>query len=200
MINTRIFIVLFVVSAVAGILGGIFADVLFSKSERKLIKEFYEIENAAYVSPHSIRKHMGDDSIVLVDLRSMEEYETAHIVEAVSIPAYKNPNESAYEDTERIVNKFRNLIAKDTDRDIVVYCYSMPCMTGRKVGQMLAEHGIYVKHLGIGWQEWRYYWNLWNHDGEDPVDPADYIASGSEPGIFTGKGGRACPIGGDFGC
>ncbi|MBI2048251.1 MAG: rhodanese-like domain-containing protein [Parcubacteria group bacterium] len=200
MINTRIFIVLFVVSAVAGILGGIFADVLFSKSEHKLIKEFYEIENAVYVSPHSIRKHMGDDSIVLVDLRSMEEYETAHIVGAVSIPAYKNPNESAYGDTERIVNKFQNLIAKDTDRDIVVYCYSMPCMTGRKVGQMLAEHGIYVKHLGIGWQEWRYYWNLWNHDGEDQVDPADYIASGFEPGIFTGKGGRACPIGGDFGC
>ena len=59
---------------------------------------------------------------------------------------------------------------------------------------------VYVKHLGIGWNEWRYYWNKWNHDGETQVTPADYIASGSEPGEFVGEGGTACPLGGDFGC
>jgi len=37
-------------------------------------------------------------------------------------------------------------------------------MTGRKIGKMLAEKEIYVKHPNIGWNEWRYYWNLWNHE------------------------------------
>lgn len=81
-----------------------------------------------------------------------------------------------------------------------MYCYSGPCMTGRKIGKMLADQGIYVMHLGIGWQEWRYYWNLWNHDGETKVNPSDYIWSGPERGVFVGEGGEACPIGGEFGC
>lgn len=189
-----------VVGLVAGAVGGIFGDNIIPKSENQLIKEFYEVENAVHVSPHGVRKHIADDTTLLVDLRSQEEYETEHIVGAVNVPAYKNPNESAYGDVERIVRGFKKIIVENPEKEIVVYCYSMPCMTGRKVGKMLADHGIYVKHLGIGWQEWRYYWNLWNHDGEKKVNPADYVASGPEPGVFEGKGGSACPIGGEFGC
>lgn len=200
MSNKNIVIVSVLLAVLAGGAAGYFGGQVFAKNDNQLIKEFYEVENAVHVSPHGVRKHMGDGSTLLVDLRSQEEYETEHIVGAVSVPAYKNPNESAYGDVERIVNGFRAIIAANPDKDIVVYCYSMPCMTGRKVGKMLAEHGIYVKHLGVGWQEWRYYWNLWNHDGEDPVNPADYVASGPEPGVFTGEGGSACPIGGEFGC
>lgn len=49
-------------------------------------------------------------------------------------------------------------------------------MTGRKVGKMLAKEGIYVKHLGIGWNEWRYDWKSWNHPHEwDITNPMDYI-------------------------
>lgn len=49
-------------------------------------------------------------------------------------------------------------------------------MTGRKVGKTLAEEGIYVRHLGIGWNEWRYDWKSWNHPHEwDTTDPMDYI-------------------------
>ena len=73
-------------------------------------------------------------------------------------------------------------------------------MSGRKIGKMLTEYDIYVKHLGIGWQEWRYYWNLWNHDGETPVNPANYIISGLEPGEFSELDISGCVLGGDFGC
>ena len=190
----------FIAGAVASVAVFFALEKIFPQNENRLIKEFYEIENAVHVSPHSVRKHMGDPDVVLVDLRSQEEYETAHIVGAASIPAYKDPATSAYGDVERIVGSFAELVQKNPDKDIVVYCYSMPCMTGRKIGLMLAEHDIYVKHLGIGWSEWRYYWNLWNHDGEKKVNPEDYIASGKEPGVFVGEGGEACPIGGDFGC
>ena len=170
--------------------------------EEKLIKEYYAVENAVLVSPHGFRKHMGEETnTILVDTRSAEEYSTAHITGAVNIPAYATPDRSDYGAVDRIVGSFKKLQAENPGKDIIVYCYSTPCMTGRKIGKMLTEHGIYVKHLGIGWSEWRYYWNMWNHDGETPVNPEAYITSGPEPGMLnvdlTGKG---CPIEGEFGC
>ena len=161
----------------------VFGIISYQKpSQEDLIREFYDIENAVYVSPHGLRQKMSKgetDNYVLVDLRSAEEYEKEHIVTAINIPAYKDPDTSAYEEKERIINAFKDL---PKNKEIIAYCYSIPCMTARKIGKMLAENDIYVKHLGIGWNEWRYFWNLWNHDGETPSKMEDYIAKGKEPG------------------
>ncbi|OGD30076.1 hypothetical protein A3A25_02865 [Candidatus Azambacteria bacterium RIFCSPLOWO2_01_FULL_46_26] len=170
-------------------------------TNEELIKDFYLTENAVHVSPHSLRTKMmkgqtGD--YVLVDLRSQEEYEREHIITAVNIPAYKDPNTSAYDEKDRIIGAFRAL---PKDKDVIVYCYSTPCMTGRKIGKMLAENGIYVKQLGIGWNEWRYVWNLWNHDGEAPTNVLDYVVSGKEPGVPKGIKELPSPCGeGDLSC
>ena len=176
-----------IISSVIGAIVGSYATFILQKNQKitdeDLIKEFYEVENAVYVSPHSLRKKMSEGKIndyILIDLRSREEYEKEHIITAINIPAYKDPNTSAYDEQERILNAFRQL---SENKEIIVYCYSMPCMTGRKIGKMLAENNIYVKHLGIGWNEWRYFWNLWNHDSETPTKVEDYIASGKEPGV-----------------
>lgn len=190
-----------VFGAIAGALASYLVLNYIPESQERLIKNFYLTENAVHVSPHSIRKLIdkGDNSFVLVDLRSQQEYEKEHIIGAVSIPAYKDPDTSAYGDVERIVSEFSKL---PKDRDIIVYCYSMPCMTGRKIGKMLTEHGIYAKHLGIGWNEWRYYWNSWNHEHEwANTNVKDYIFKGKEPGTAKIKSNStACPIQGDFGC
>lgn len=166
----------------------------------ELIKEFYDVENAVYVSPHSLRRQMdkGEQNYILVDLRSSQEYEKEHIISAINIPAYKDPNTSAYEEKDRIISEFKKL---SQDNDIIVYCYSMPCMTGRKVGKMLSDNSIFVKHLGIGWNEWRYFWTMWNHEHEwNSTRPEDYIMSGKEPGTpqrkelpsSCGEGELAC--------
>ncbi len=155
------------------------------RTEESLIREFYDVENAVHVSPHGVRKDMskGAGNYILVDLRSQEEYETEHIRGAVSIPAYRDKDTSDYGAVERIVNSFKALVDGNHGKDIIVYCYSMPCMTGRKVGKILSDNGIYVKHLEVGWNEWRYYWNLWNHPHEwNETDVMDYVVSGSEPG------------------
>lgn len=198
---------IFIAGIVIGaVVGGAASFMLASYQEHatnRLIEDFYLTENAVHVSPHSLRKMMdkGDSSFVLVDLRSQQEYEQEHIIGAISIPAYKDPDTSAYGDVERIVGEFSRL---PEDKDIIVYCYSMPCMTGRKIGKMLAEHGIYVKHLGIGWNEWRYYWTLWNHEQEwNRTSATDYVTSGSEPGtpkIKINTTSTSCPIEGAFGC
>lgn len=171
-----------------------------SPSREERIHEFYAVENAVLVSPHSLRKKIaqGDTSFTLVDLRSREEYEREHIVGAVSIPAYADPDTDAYDEVDRIVAAFRAL---PQDTPIIVYCYSMPCMTGRKVGLMLAEHGIFVQHLGIGWNEWRHFWQLWNHEHEwDTTRVTDYIASGPEPGTYSGPFDLNPCTEGRFGC
>lgn len=179
-----------VISTLVGAITGSLVTYGFLQHKRptsqKLISDFYLTETAVYISPHTLRKRMdkGEANYALVDVRSAQEYEKEHIVGAISIPAYKDPNTSMSleiekEERERIITAFQNL---GKEKEILVYCYSMPCMTGRKIGKLLAENGIYVKHLGVGWNEWRYFWNLWNHDGETPTKVEDYVVSGKEPG------------------
>lgn len=177
---------------VGGIVGSAFTLISIRQPNIKekpttedLIKEFYLVENAVHVSPHGLRGKMdkGDTSFILVDLRSPQEYENEHIIGAINIYAYKDPNTPVYEEKERIISAFRAL---PKDKDIIVYCYSTPCMTGRKIGKILAENDIYAKHLGIGWNEWRHFWTSWNHEHEWRTTRAeDYIAKGKESGVPT---------------
>lgn len=168
-----------------------------------LISEYYRIENAVSVSPHGLRGKMdkGDQSYLLVDLRSAEEYEEEHIIGAVNVPAYSDRYTSAYGEVDRIVNSFKELKLEYPERDIIVYCYSTPCMTGRKIGGILAEHGVYVKHLNIGWYDWRHDWNSWNHEHEWETDKVeDYIWTGTEAGEPKQSAEFNPCTEGEFGC
>ena len=176
----------------------------YHPSDAQLMKEWHAAEVAVHVSPHHIRKGMdkGDSSFVLVDLRSGVEYEREHIIGAVNVPAYSSPFKSAYGDVERIVSGFKAIQAEHPGKDIVVYCYSIPCMTGRKIGKLLSEFDISVQQLGVGWNEWRYFWTMWNHEHEwNVTNVEDYVISGSKPGVPIKKvNSTGCPIGGEFGC
>ncbi|MCR4323228.1 MAG: rhodanese-like domain-containing protein [Candidatus Azambacteria bacterium] len=183
---------IFISAIIAGIAGSAVTLIFIRQpnpvttpTAKELIKEFYLAENAVHVSPHGLRGKMdaGDQSYILVDLRSPEEYTKEHIIGAINIYAYKDPYTPVYEDKERIVEGFRTL---PKDKDIIVYCYSTACMTGRKIGKLLAENDIFVKQLGIGWNEWRHFWTLWNHEHEWRTTRAeDYITKGTDPGVPT---------------
>lgn len=192
-----------ITTLIVGLLGGLAGAYIMShqtKDTQSLIADFYATENAVHVSPHGLRKKIqeGKSDFVLVDLRSAQEYEKEHVVGAINIPAYSDPDHSAYDDVERIVSAFESL---PEGKSIVVYCYSMPCMTGRKIGAMLTKHNIYVQHLGIGWNEWRHFWTLWNHEHEwATTKVADFVASGKEPGSFKGTPVITPCTEGEFGC
>lgn len=188
MLRDRWFVV-FLSGIVLGALGlSIVQQIMIGAArDQDLISEYYRIENLIHVSPHSLRSKMakGEGSFILVDLRSAEEYASEHIIGAVNIPAYKDKYTSAYDEVDRVVTSFATLRERFPERDLIVYCYSTPCMTGRKIGQLLAEHDIYVKHLNIGWYEWRHAWETWNHEHEWTVDRVeDYIWRGAEPGTL----------------
>ena len=65
------------------------------------------------------------------------------------------------------------------------------------------ENDIFVKELGVGWNEWRYDWNMWNypHEWETTV-VEDYVASGIEPGVYRGVEAlpEGCSANRDLGC
>ena len=205
--NTKIQFILIAILTGA-VAGGITACLVLkfhsdTDTKEELIADFYATETAVLVSPHGLRGKMdkGINNFVLVDVRSEEEYAEEHIIGAVNIPAYSDRYTSAYGDVERIVDSFQEL-RDGTEVDIIVYCYSVPCMTGRKVGNMLAENGIYVKELGIGWNEWKYDWTGWNHPHEwETTIPEEYTATGTEPGTpILRKDREVCPIDNELGC
>jgi rhodanese-related sulfurtransferase len=204
-IHEHVFLAIIIGILAGGITAYVVVEFKFNQEPTKeeLIKEFYDVESATHVSPHGLRKHLGeDDSIVIVDLRSQEEYEEEHIVTALNVPAYKDRDHSDYGAIDRIVSSFKKIQQENPNKDIIVYCYSIPCMTGRKVGKILADNGVYVKHLGVGWNEWRYHWELWNHPHEwEKTNVEDYISSGPEPGeVESDLIGSGCPIEGGLGC
>ena len=178
---------------------------LSQQKDSQLRTQFYRSEVATLVSPHGLRKDIakGKDDFVLVDVRSEEEYGAEHIIGALNVPAYSDPDTSAYGDVERIVREFETIRSENSDKDVIVYCYSTACMSGRKIAKMLADHGIYVRELGIGWNEWRYDWNAWNHPHEwDITHVEDYIYSGDEPGEYSGFEGidDGCSLSENFDC
>jgi len=174
-------------------------------TQSQRIYDYYHTEVATLESPHGIRKAIakGSRDFILVDVRSQQEYEQEHIVGALNVPSYSDPDTSAYNEVDRIVNGFKDIIKQYPDRDIIIYCYSSSCMSGRKIGRMLSEHGIYAKELGIGWNEWRYDWNMWNYPHEwETTDVMDYVFSGVEPGEYSGFDGvlEGCSLSAEFNC
>ena len=98
------YIIIFAVitAAIIGALVGSFTTVSLLSSKKPAVKdlidEYYQTENAVHVSPHSLRKKMdkGEDDYTLVDLRSSQEYEKEHIIGAINIPTYKDPDNEVW--------------------------------------------------------------------------------------------------------
>lgn len=121
-------------------------------SENEKIASFYAHEVATKISPHGLRKKMaeGNTPFILVDVRSEEEYIDEHIIGAINIPAYIDKENSKHTDKERIILDFTKLKKENPYKDIIIYCYSYTCMTGKKIGHLLATNNIFVQELGVG--------------------------------------------------
>lgn len=150
-----------------------FAD--YRKDDWK--RNYYESEVATLQSPHGLRLSIdrGEDLFLIVDVRTPDFYEAGHIVGAINIPGDLGGPE--------LLEQFRQLEANNRGKQIVTYCYSTSCMNGRKIGEFLAENGVFVKELTIGYNEWAQVPELWNYPNE-VYDISDYIVTGSEPGEY----------------
>ena len=145
-------------------------------TETDLRNSYYKSEVATLVSPHSLREliHHGENPYVLVDVREYEDYLRGHIVGSINIV----PGDG-------MVKSFKELQETYKGKEILIYCYTQVCLRGRKVGKELIKNGISVKELGIGYNEWEFFWKEWNYDNEwASINIRDYIRRGKEPGFY----------------
>ncbi len=134
-------IALLLIGAIAGVLvSGTNAGA--TPTENKLITEYYAAEVAAGMSPSEYVQalHAGVSIATLVDLRTKEAYAAGHLAGAISLPVDQMTN-------TQIIQAFSQL---PNDKPVVTYCYSSYCMLSRKLGNFLAENGLFVKHLTAG--------------------------------------------------
>lgn len=153
---------------------GLLVHTVYFPSEDRLKTLHYGSETATLVSPHSLREELahGEQKYVLVDTRDRESYERGHIITAINV-----------EPGPQMVEKFRMLQEENSGKEILIYCYTEVCMRGRKVGNELAKHGIHVRELGIGFNEWKNFWREWNYENEwEGIVMDEFIAIGSDPG------------------
>lgn len=98
-----------------------------------------------------------DQSYILIDVRSKKEYEKSHIRGAVQLSESKK---------------------LDSKKTIIVYGNTQYSDETKNVASELAEKGLKVKQLAIGWNEWRHFRNLWVPDNKwAEIDVNDFIVS-----------------------
>ncbi|WP_149472769.1 ArsR/SmtB family transcription factor [Oceanobacillus polygoni] len=91
------------------------------------------------VSLSELQNKMEKGEVLLLDVRPKEEYETAHIPGAVSMPI------------EELSEKLSSL---PTDRDVVAYCRGPYCLISAKAVELLKEKGVPAYRLESGVQDW----------------------------------------------
>lgn len=147
------------------------------KTGDELRADFYNVETASLVSPHTMRLKMdsGEVDFVLIDVRAAADYEKGHIRGAINIP---------FDGSEEAIDKVRQALQdgkKERRGYGIIYCYSYACMLGAKTGKELSAHGISVKELSVGYNDWELQHKVWNNPGE-VYDINDYIVTGDQPG------------------
>ena len=83
---------------------------------------------------------LGQDSIVVLDVRPDREYKAGHIPGAVSIPLAELPDRMAE------INK---------EHELIVYCRGPYSTLSDQAVQLLQATGYDVKRLALGFPEWR---------------------------------------------
>jgi rhodanese-related sulfurtransferase len=182
--SQKLFLACGFIGAVVGILVFSAASALLSKSNADVFREFYATETAVSVSPsdYLYELRLGNQTGILVDLRTPEEYKAGHMVTAVNIPAGQM-------DTAQLIAAFSKLPRNST---AINYCYSSYCMLSKNVGKALSDNGILAKHLTAGWLE-------------IARDYGAYVVNGTAPGTLSADqkiNPFACDptLGGEFGC
>lgn len=123
-----------------------FLNSLYDLSEKQLIEvqhikeqflgQFSDVEG---VTMEELAMRMEKGEVTLLDVRPRDEYETAHIPGAVSVPI------------EELAEQLSLLPA---DSKIVAYCRGPYCLMAVRAIELLQAHGFKARHLDKSVHDW----------------------------------------------
>lgn len=92
------------------------------------------------VSFAELERMIGEQNVLLLDVRPADEFESGHISGALSIP---------YED---LIARLKDLTA---EKEIIAYCRGPFCMLADEAVKRLKEHGYTARRLDGNYPEWK---------------------------------------------
>lgn len=102
------------------------------------------LDDVDEVSREELLERLAEESVVLLDVRPVEEYDAGHIPGARSLPFGR----IASEDAERVLEGLAG-------REIVAYCRGAWCVMAHDAVRLLRERGTDARRLEDGMLEWR---------------------------------------------
>lgn len=109
------------------------------RRDAKKAEKFFADKLAFTLGPVELKRMLEDKKVKLIDVRAKEDFDEAHIPEAISIPK-----------TE-LKDKL-NMLSKDDVH--VVYCYNQQCHLAAAAAFTLALNGYFAMELEGGFNVW----------------------------------------------
>lgn len=107
---------------------------------REVVRDYYDDPNALEaVDAATLRARLEAGDVVLLDVRPPDEYASAHVAGAVSIPI---------DELERRLSEIPR------DRQVVAYCRGPYCLYSRQAVERLRAEGFAAFRMEEGVQEW----------------------------------------------
>ena len=92
------------------------------------------------VSLENLEQMIGNENVLLLDVRPAIEFEFGHITGAISIPM------------NELIAKMKDIA---TDKEIIAYCRGPFCVLADEAVKLLKEQGYHVRRLDEGYPEWK---------------------------------------------
>ena len=108
---------------------------------REILRQYFaEPESLEPVGAAELLQRLGDDQVLVLDVRPEDEYASGHIPGAISLPV---------DEIER------RLAELPRDREIVAYCRGPSCVYALRAVDILRGHGFAARRLEEGLPDWR---------------------------------------------
>lgn len=101
--------------------------------------DFFAEKLAFTLGPVELQHMLAENKVKLIDVRAKEDYDEAHIPEAISIPK------------SELAERMSQLSNKDVH---VIYCYNQQCHLAAAAALTLAKQGYSVMELEGGFNTW----------------------------------------------
>lgn len=119
-----------------------FAQAHLGELQKIMIASLSSTEALEHVSRKELFLRAKNNEIILIDVRPHDEFETAHLPFALSIPAGE-------------LSKHLRLLPKN--KEIVAYCRGPYCFLAKEVVEILRRKGFKAKRLQDSVYEWKSY-------------------------------------------